>query len=81
MSEIILATKRLRLEKIGVEHKKDLFRLLSNPKVHKYFPKALDEKVIYHENKICLSSVNFHTFLRMFSMGFCQSSFAPIDAG
>lgn len=44
MPEIILATKRLRLEKIGEEHKKDLFSLLSNPKVHKYFPKALDEK-------------------------------------
>ena len=44
MSEIILATKRLRLEKIGEEHKKDLSRLLSNPKVHKYFLKVLDEK-------------------------------------
>ncbi len=41
MSEIILTTKRLRLEKIGEEHKKDLFKLLSNPKVHKYFPKTL----------------------------------------
>jgi [ribosomal protein S5]-alanine N-acetyltransferase len=44
MSEIILTTKRLRLEKIEEEHKKDLFRLLSNPRVHKYFPKTLDEK-------------------------------------
>jgi len=44
MSEIILATKRLRLEKIGEEHKKDLFSLLSNPKVHKYFPKTLDDR-------------------------------------
>ncbi len=44
MTETILTTKRLRLEKIGKEHKKGLFRLLSNPKVHKYFPKALDEK-------------------------------------
>ncbi len=41
MSEIILTTKRLRLEKIGEEHKKDLLSLLSNPKVHKYFPKTL----------------------------------------
>jgi [ribosomal protein S5]-alanine N-acetyltransferase len=41
MSEIILTTKRLRLEKIEEEHKKDLFRLLSNPKVHKYFTKTL----------------------------------------
>ena len=44
MPEIILTTKRLRLEKIEGEHKADLFRLLSNPKVHKYFPKALNEK-------------------------------------
>ncbi|MBN1905845.1 MAG: hypothetical protein JW927_12185 [Deltaproteobacteria bacterium] len=44
MPEIILTTKRLRLEKIGEEHKKDLFKLLSNPKVHKYFPKILDDR-------------------------------------
>lgn len=44
MPEIILTTKRLRLEKIGEEQKKDLFKLLSNPKVHKYFPKILDDK-------------------------------------
>lgn len=30
--------------KIGEEHKKDLFRLLSNPVVHKYFPKTLNGK-------------------------------------
>lgn len=44
MPEIILTTKRLCLEKIGKGHKKDLFKLLSNLKVHQYFPKALDEK-------------------------------------
>jgi [ribosomal protein S5]-alanine N-acetyltransferase len=44
MPEMILTTKRLRIEKIGEGHKKDLFRLLSNPKVHKYFPKTLDDK-------------------------------------
>ena len=44
MHETILATRRLRLEKITEKHKKDLFELLSNPAVHKYFPKTLDEK-------------------------------------
>ena len=44
MPETIFTTKRLRLEKITEEHKKDLFRLLSNPEVHKYFPKPLNEK-------------------------------------
>lgn len=43
MSKIILTTKRLRLEKIGEDHKKDLFRLLSNSKVHKYFPRPLND--------------------------------------
>lgn len=43
MKQTILTTERLRLEKIGVEHKKDLYKLLSNPKVHKFFPKPLDE--------------------------------------
>lgn len=42
MGNIILTTKRLRLEKIGEDHKKDLFILLSNHKVHKYFPKTLN---------------------------------------
>ena len=44
MSEIIIKTKRLRLEKITEHHKRDLFSLLSNPEVHKYFPKTLNEK-------------------------------------
>lgn len=44
MNNIILTTKRLQLERIEKAHKKDLFRLLCNPKVHKYFPKTLDLK-------------------------------------
>ncbi len=43
MNHTILTTKRLRLEKIGIEHRDELYKLLSNPKVHKFFPKALDE--------------------------------------
>ena len=43
MSITIIATNRLRLEKIGAKHKGDLYRLLSNPIVHKYFPKILDQ--------------------------------------
>ena len=51
MSDTILTTKILRLEKIGNKHKSDLYALLSNPKVHKYFPKALDrnESVAFFE--------------------------------
>lgn len=44
MPEVILSAGRLRLEKIGVEYKNDLFGLLTNPKVHRYFPKALDDR-------------------------------------
>ncbi len=44
MSSTIITTNRLRLEKIGANHKGDLFKLLSNPIVHKYFPKILDQK-------------------------------------
>lgn len=43
MNNTIFKTKRLRLEKIGIEHKVPLYRLLSNPKVHEYFPKTLDQ--------------------------------------
>jgi RimJ/RimL family protein N-acetyltransferase len=58
MSDTILTTKRLRLERIGIEHRNDLYALLSNPKVHKYFPKPLDrneskaffEKIQYRYN-------------------------------
>ena len=42
MSKIILETKRLRLERIGFEHKTALYELLANPKVHQFFPKVLD---------------------------------------
>ncbi len=44
MENTILKTKRLRLEIIGDQHQSDLYKLLSNPVVHKYFPKALDRK-------------------------------------
>lgn len=44
MNSIVFTTRRLRLEKIRTHHKVELFKLLSNPKVHKYFPKPLDEK-------------------------------------
>jgi [ribosomal protein S5]-alanine N-acetyltransferase len=43
MRNIILETERLKLEKIGEDHFGNLYKLLSNEKVHKYFPKALDE--------------------------------------
>jgi ribosomal-protein-alanine N-acetyltransferase len=43
MSNIILETERLKLEMIGEKHFENLFKLLSNEKVHKYFPKALNE--------------------------------------
>lgn len=44
MSITIFTTNRLRLEKISANHKGDLIKLLSNPIVHKYFPKMLDPK-------------------------------------
>ena len=40
---IILETDRLYLEELTDSHFPDLFSLLSNPLVHRYFPKALDE--------------------------------------
>ena len=43
MSNIILETERLKIEMIGEDHFDDLYKLLSNEKVHKYFPKALNE--------------------------------------
>ncbi len=43
MSQTILTTKRLRLEKIGLEHRESIYKLLANPKVHQYFPKVLDK--------------------------------------
>ena len=44
MNQTILKTKRLCLEKIGSEHRDDLYKLLSNQKVHKFFPKALNKE-------------------------------------
>ena len=43
MSNTILETKRLKLEMIDEDHFGNLYKLLSNEKVHKYFPKALNE--------------------------------------
>lgn len=42
MSKIILNTQRLRLEKIEKSHLNDLYALVSNPKVQRYFPKTLN---------------------------------------
>lgn len=44
MNNTILNTERLRLEIIGEQHKSDLYKLLANKEVHKFFPKALDKK-------------------------------------
>lgn len=46
MSNIILNTQRLRLEKIEKRHLNDLYTLVSNPKVQKYFPKTLNRDEI-----------------------------------
>ena len=43
MRKIILKTKRLRLEEVKKNHFNDLYSLLSNSKVHKHFPKALNK--------------------------------------
>jgi RimJ/RimL family protein N-acetyltransferase len=43
MGNIILETERLKLVMIDEDHFDDLYKLLSNEKVHKYFPKALSE--------------------------------------
>ena len=40
---IILETKRLVLEEITTGHFQELYKLLSNKIVHKYFPKALNK--------------------------------------
>lgn len=44
MGKIILKTDRLYLEELTDDHFPDLYLLLSNEKVHKYFPKTLDKK-------------------------------------
>lgn len=41
MSKKILDTKRLILEELDQHHIDDLYKLLSNPKVQKHFPKTL----------------------------------------
>jgi len=44
MNKIIFETDRLILEAIQEKHFSDLYNLLSNENVHKYFPKALDKE-------------------------------------
>lgn len=44
LEHTILKTQRLHLEHIGEEHKSDLFKLLANPEVHKFFPSPLGRK-------------------------------------
>ncbi len=56
MSSTVITTNRLRLEKIDANHKGDLYKLLSNPVVHKYFPKILDQnesKAFYEKIQDC----------------------------
>lgn len=43
MKKIILETDRFILEMINESYQKDLFELLSNVKVHKFFPGVLNE--------------------------------------
>ncbi len=43
MNNIIFETDRFILEAIQEKHFRDLYKLLSNENVHKYFPKALNE--------------------------------------
>lgn len=43
MANIILETERLRVETIEEDHFGDLYKLLSNERVCKYFPKVLNE--------------------------------------
>ncbi len=42
MAKKILQTKRLILEELSEEHFQELYELLSNEKVHQYFPKTLN---------------------------------------
>jgi ribosomal-protein-alanine N-acetyltransferase len=42
--QIVLQTLRLRLEVIQPQHREALFRLLTNPRVHRFFPHTPDEK-------------------------------------
>ena len=43
MSKIVIETERLQLEMIDEYHFDNLYALLSNEEVHKYFPKALNK--------------------------------------
>lgn len=44
MQDKILETPRLILEKLTEKHKENLFKLLSNERVHRHFPKALNKE-------------------------------------
>ena len=44
MSDVVLKTKRLRLEIIDKEYLDDLYALLSNPRVQLHFPKVLNRR-------------------------------------
>jgi len=44
MNNPIFETKRLHLEKLSSNHLDDLYALLSNANVHKYFPKTLNRQ-------------------------------------
>ncbi len=44
MNSIILKTERLRLELISERHFESLYKLLSNPEVHRHFTKTLNRK-------------------------------------
>lgn len=44
MGKVILHTERLDVEIIQEEHFEDLFKLVANPIVQKYFPKTLNRK-------------------------------------
>jgi len=60
MGRYILGTPRLTLEEVDVNHLESLIDLLTNKKVHKYFPKTLNKtealqfynkmQVRYHDN-------------------------------
>lgn len=44
MTKIILETGRLRLEELNENHFNDMYKLLLNKEVHKYFPKTLNKE-------------------------------------
>ncbi len=63
MSHTIYDTPRLFLERLGDRHFEDLYRLLSNEKVHKYFPKTLNRE----ETELFLQKIRSRYFHDGFS--------------